>query len=74
MVKRLIITGSTMRPRTTAEKSAIASSLREKVWPLLNAGQCAPIIDATFPLAEVAAAHRHLESGAHVGKVMLSLS
>jgi len=74
MVKRLIITGSTMRPRTSVEKSAIAEALHEKVWPFLNTGGCAPIIDSTFPLAEVAAAHRHLESGAHVGKIVLTLT
>jgi NADPH2:quinone reductase len=73
MVKRLIITGSTMRPRTAAEKAAIASTLREKVWPLLDAGKCLPLIDSVYPLAEVAAAHRHLESGTHVGKVVLTL-
>jgi NADPH2:quinone reductase len=73
MVKRLTVTGSTMRPRTTAEKGAIAAELREKVWPRLNAGECAPIIHATFPLAEAAAAHALMESGAHVGKIVLEV-
>jgi putative PIG3 family NAD(P)H quinone oxidoreductase len=73
MLKRLSITGSTLRPRTTAEKAAIAAGLREKVWPLLNQGHCAPLIHATFPLAEVAAAHTMMESGAHIGKIVLTV-
>jgi NADPH2:quinone reductase len=74
MLKRLAITGSTLRPRTTAEKGAIATALRENVWPLLNAGQCAPLIHATFPLAEAAAAHTLMESGAHIGKIVLTVA
>ncbi len=74
MTKRLTITGSTMRPRTTAQKGAIAAELREKVWPLLDAGRCAPVIHAVFPLAEAAEAHRLMESSAHVGKIMLSVA
>ena len=58
MVRRLTITGSTMRPRTTAQKGAIAEALRERVWPVLDAGRCGPVIHAVFPLAEAAAAHR----------------
>jgi NADPH2:quinone reductase len=73
MMKRLVITGSTMRPRTRAEKGEIADALAELVWPVLNAGRCAPIIHATFPLAEVAAAHRMMQSGAHVGKIVLTV-
>ncbi|MBN8907599.1 MAG: NAD(P)H-quinone oxidoreductase, partial [Rhodospirillales bacterium] len=71
MTKRLTITGSTMRPRTTAQKGAIAAELREKAWPLLAAGKVAPLIHATFPLAEAAEAHRLMESSAHIGKIML---
>jgi NADPH2:quinone reductase len=71
MTRRLTITGSTMRPRTTAQKGAIAAALREHVWPLLSQGQCAPVIHAVFPLAEVAAAHALMESSAHIGKIML---
>jgi NADPH:quinone reductase len=74
MTRRLTITGSTMRPRTTAQKGAIAAALREKVWPLLNAGKCAPVIHAVFPLAEAAAAHRLMESSAHIGKIMLQVA
>jgi NADPH2:quinone reductase len=71
MMKRLTITGSTMRPRTAAEKAAIARALREKLWPALDAGRCAPVIHATFPLARVAEAHRMMEEGAHIGKIVL---
>jgi len=74
MQKRLVITGSTMRPRTTAEKGAIADALYARVWPLLDAGRCLPVIHATFPLDEVVAAHRLLESSAHIGKVMLHIA
>ena len=71
MVKRLTVTGSTMRPRTTAEKGAIAAELEAKVWPLLAEGRSAPRIHATFPLTEAAEAHRLMESSTHIGKIML---
>ncbi len=74
MTRRLTITGSTMRPRTTAQKGAIAAALREHVWPLLAQGRCAPLIHAVFPLAEVGAAHALMESSAHVGKIMLRVA
>jgi NADPH:quinone reductase len=74
MTRRLTITGSTMRPRTTAQKGAIAGALRERVWPLLDEGRCAPVVFATFPLAEVGAAHALMESSAHVGKIMLRVA
>lgn len=73
MQKRLVITGSTMRPRTSAEKGEIALALQQQVWPLLSAGQAGPVVHAVFPLEEVAAAHRLLESSAHIGKVMLQV-
>ena len=73
MMKRLTVTGSTMRPRTTAEKGAIAAALEAKVWPLLEQGNCGPRIFQVFPLAEAAAAHRLMESSAHVGKIMLKV-
>lgn len=72
MLKRLTVTGSTMRPRTTAQKGEIAEALREKVWPLLEAGAALPHIHATFPLAEAARAHALMESSQHVGKIMLT--
>lgn len=71
--KRLSIMGSTMRPRTAAEKAAIASDLRAKVWPVLDAGRCAPIIHEVLPLAQAAEAHRLMESSDHIGKIVLSV-
>ena len=71
MLRRLTITGSTMRPRSTAQKGVIAAGLREHVWPVLNTGRCGPVIHATFPLAQVAEAHRVMESSAHIGKLIL---
>jgi NADPH2:quinone reductase len=71
MMKRLVHTGSTMRPRTVTEKAAIARELEAKVWPLLAAGKVRPLIDRTFPLAEAAAAHRWMEQGDHMGKIVL---
>jgi NADPH2:quinone reductase len=72
MRRRLTITGSTMRPRTTAEKGAIAEALHREVWPLLEAGRVAPVIHAVYPFEQAAEAHRVLESSAHVGKLVLS--
>ena len=74
MTRRLTVTGSTMRPRTTAQKGAIAAELRQKVWPLLDQGRCAPVIHATFPLAEAAKAHALMESSTHIGKIMLTVT
>jgi NADPH2:quinone reductase len=73
MVRRLTITGSTMRPRTTAQKGQIAAELREKVWPALDAGRCGPVIHAVFPLEQVVAAHKLMESSQHIGKIMLTV-
>jgi len=71
--KRLTITGSGLRPRPVAEKGAIADGLRSHVWPLLDAGRVRPAIDKVFPLAEAAAAHRLMESSAHIGKIVLKV-
>jgi NADPH:quinone reductase len=71
MVRRQTITGSTLRPRPVADKAAIARNLRDKVWPLIEAGKVRPVIDRTFPLAEAAAAHRLMESSRHIGKILL---
>ena len=73
MMKRLTVTGSTMRPRTTAQKGAIADALRATVWPVLDAGRCGPVIHGVFAMAEVAEAHRLMESSAHIGKIVLTL-
>ena len=71
MLKRLTYTGSTLRPRSVAEKAVIARELEEKVWPLLAVGKCKPRIFKTFALAEAAAAHTLMESNAHMGKIVL---
>ena len=73
MVKRLTYTGSTLRPRTVAEKAVIKRALEEKVWPLLAQSKCKPRIFKTFPLAESAEAHRLMESNAHMGKIVLTV-
>lgn len=73
MAKRISITGSAMRPRTDAEKAGIARELEEQVWPLLDAGRCAPVVHRVFPLAQVAEAHRLMESGTHFGKIVLTM-
>ncbi len=72
MLKRLTLTGSTLRPRTVAQKAMIAHSLREKIWPLLVSGKVHPVIHATFPLAQASEAHRMMESSQHIGKIVLS--
>ncbi len=71
--RRLTVTSSTLRPRSEAFKAAIASQLRERVWPLLSHGVIRPVIYKTFPLAQAAQAHALMESSAHVGKIMLTL-
>ncbi|MBA2305827.1 MAG: NAD(P)H-quinone oxidoreductase [Acidobacteria bacterium] len=70
---RLTITGSTLRPRTVQEKGLLARDLEAMVWPLLEGGQVRPLVHATFPLHDAAAAHRALESGEVVGKVVLTV-
>lgn len=69
--RRLTITGSLLRPRTVAEKGAIAQAVREQVWPLIERGGVRPVIHATFPLREAARAHAALEAGEHIGKIVL---
>jgi NADPH2:quinone reductase len=73
MRKRLTITGSTLRPRPVAFKGAIARSLREKIWPLIERGKIKPEIYKTFPLTQAAEAHRLMESSQHIGKIVLTL-
>ena len=72
MQKRAVITGSTLRPRDADEKARLAAEVERVVWPWIAAGKVTPQLDRTFPLAEAAAAHAHLEGGAHVGKVILT--
>jgi NADPH2:quinone reductase len=73
MMNRLTVTGSTLRARSVAFKGEIAAALREKVWPLLEAGDIAPVIHRTFPLAEAAAAHALMEESSHIGKIILEI-
>jgi NADPH2:quinone reductase len=72
--RRLTITGSTLRPRPVAFKAQIARELRERVWPLIEAGKIRPVIHRTFPLEQAAQAHALMESSAHVGKIMLQVA
>lgn len=73
MQKRAVITGSTLRPRDADEKARLAAEIERVVWPWIAAGRIRQQIDATFPLAKAAEAHAHLEAGAHVGKVILTV-
>jgi NADPH2:quinone reductase len=73
MVKRLTITGSTLRPQSVEAKARIAADLRREVWPLIEAGRMAPVLDRTYPLEEAAAAHARMESSEHVGKIILTM-
>lgn len=73
MVKRLVLTGSTLRPRTVAQKGAIAAALEREVWPLLAEGSVRPVIHATFALDAAAEAHALMESSAHIGKIVLTV-
>jgi len=73
LFRRLTITGSTLRPRSVEYKAAVAQALRQRVWPLLEAGAIRPVIYRTFPLAQAAQAHALMESGAHVGKIVLQV-
>ena len=73
MMKRLTVTGSTLRASPLARKAEIAASLHEKVWPLFESGKLKPVIYRLFPLAQAAEAHRLMESSAHSGKIMLEV-
>ncbi len=71
LVRRLTVGGSTLRPRSVAEKGVIAAALRDQVWPLIAAGRVRPVIHGTFPLAQAAQAHRVMEASTHIGKLLL---
>ncbi len=73
LMKRLTIVGSVLRSRPVAEKAAIAERLLAKVWPLLDSGEVAPVIDRTFALGDAAEAHARMESSVHIGKIMLTV-
>lgn len=74
MLRRLTLTGSTLRPQSDLEKAVIAEQLRERVWPLLEAGRIAPVIDSCFALDQAAQAHAYMETNAHIGKIVLKVS
>jgi putative PIG3 family NAD(P)H quinone oxidoreductase len=74
VAKRAVVTGSLMRPRSNSEKAAIAEALHQRVWPVLTAGRCWPVIDSVVPLERAADAHRRMESGEHIGKIVLKVS
>ena len=71
--RRLTVTGSTLRPRPVSFKAEVAHSLRQHVWPLLEAGKIKPIVHATFPLEEAAKAHAMMEAGEQIGKIILTV-
>jgi NADPH:quinone reductase len=73
LMKRLTLTGSTLRSRTVAQKAQVADAVRKNVWPLLAAGKVRPVIFATFPLAEASEAHRLMETSNHIGKIVLTI-
>jgi putative PIG3 family NAD(P)H quinone oxidoreductase len=72
LMKRITLTGSTLRPRTVAQKAQIAVELKKKVWPLLSDGTIKPIIHSIFPLSQASEAHRLMEQGSHIGKILLT--
>jgi len=63
-----------LRPQSVETKGAIAGALEKTIWPLIEAGKIKPVMDKTFPLAEASKAHAHMESGAHIGKIVLSVT
>ena len=73
MLKRLTVTGSTLRARSSEQKAALVNNLVNAVWPLLEAGKCLPVIHAEYTLSDVQAAHRLMESSQHIGKIMLKV-
>jgi NADPH2:quinone reductase len=74
MAKRLTLTGSTLRPQSDLAKARIAQDLREAVWPLIESGRFAPVMDSEFELADAAAAHARMESSGHIGKIVLKVA
>ncbi|MTH77643.1 NAD(P)H-quinone oxidoreductase [Paracoccus aestuariivivens] len=74
MMRRLTVTGSTLRPQTDAAKASIARDLSAQLWPLIEAGAVRPIIDSTYPLADAALAHERMETSKHIGKIMLQVA
>ena len=73
MMKRLLVTGSTLRPRSVEEKASLARAVEQKVWPLFASGQLRPVVDSASPLERAAEAHQLMESGSHTGKIVLQM-
>jgi NADPH:quinone reductase len=73
MLKRLTLTGSTLRPRSIEEKAALAATLKEKVWPLIEAGRVKPLVDTVFQLSDASKAHALMEKSSHIGKIVLTV-
>ena len=73
MIKRLTLTGSTLRARTVAQKAAVAEGVLKNIWPLIESGKVRPVIFKTFPLADASEAHRLMESSNHIGKIVLTM-
>jgi NADPH2:quinone reductase len=73
MMRRLTVTGSTLRPQSDLSKARIAAELRERLWPMIGAGRVRPVMDSEFPLDDAAGAHRRLESSGHIGKIVLKV-
>lgn len=73
MEKQALVTGSLMRSRSAEEKAQIAQAVKANIWPLLSSGQCLPLIDRIFPLADAAGAHQRMEEGEHIGKIVLKV-
>jgi NADPH:quinone reductase-like Zn-dependent oxidoreductase len=71
MLRRLTLTGSTLRAQTPEAKARIAKGVEERIWPLITAGKLKPVIDSTFPLKEAAEAHRRIDAPDHIGKIVL---
>ncbi len=74
MARRLVVTGSTLRPQSNNAKAGIAAELRQHVWPLIEAGRVGPVFDSEFPLEDAAAAHARIESSGHIGKIVLKVA
>src|SRR5207249_3568913 len=71
ILRRLTVTGSTLRARSVQQKAEVAAALREKIWPLLDKGLVKPLVHATFPLDQARQAHEMMESSSHLGKILL---
>jgi NADPH:quinone reductase-like Zn-dependent oxidoreductase len=73
MIRRLSLTGSTLRTRSVEFKTMVADEIQRTVWPYAEGGRLKPVIDSTFPLAQAAAAHARMEAGNHIGKIVLEI-